>query len=241
MKIVTISDTHNRHEDIIVPDGDIIIFAGDCSGRGNISSIRSFVEWYAKLPHKYKIMVAGNHDWGFEKDPVITERLCIQNNVIYLNDTSIIIDGIKIHGSPVTPKFFDWAFNRSISIADSMTEGAQRKGHGYIGNHWDKIPADTDILITHGPPQHILDITDRGDTTGCPRLLEQISHRLNLKMHVFGHIHEARGIRYFGCAGLDPVLFVNASSLDSSYSPHFDDTFVFDWDKVLKGISQGRD
>ncbi|HLD91667.1 MAG TPA: metallophosphatase domain-containing protein [Patescibacteria group bacterium] len=227
MKIVTISDTHNKHNLIKVPDGDMILFAGDCSGRGTFEEVVKFTEWFGNLPHTYKIFCAGNHDWGFEKYPQSFEDLCKKNNIIYLNNTSIVIEGIKIHGSASTPIFCDWAFNRSRTIEDANKGRAKALGQTFIGDDWDKIPIDTDILITHGPPYGILDETVRGDLCGCELLLDTVM-RNNIKMHVFGHIHEARGTKWEGLC-----LFVNASVLDEYYSPRKEGALVFDWEKVL--------
>lgn len=223
MKIVCFSDTHSRHKEIILPNGDMAMFAGDCSGRGTFKSILNFITWYKQQPHQYKIMIAGNHDWGFQDSPNIVENLCKENGVIYLNDTSVTVEGYKIHGSPVTPKFCNWAFNRSVTIEESMTEDSLARGHEYIGNHWDKIPIDTDILITHGPSSGILDKILEGDSTGCPVLSRHIKNRLNLKLHVFGHIHEARGIETHG-----NTIFVNASCLNRQYQVYQQFPFVIE-------------
>jgi Icc-related predicted phosphoesterase len=236
MKIVTISDTHDKHDEIEIPDGDLLLFAGDCTRRGSFNEVKDFVEWYGKHPHAYKIMVAGNHDFGFQNNPSKFEQLCIDNNIIYLNNTNVIVMGIKIHGSPSTPAFCDWAFNRSRTIEESMSKHSQLLGHYYIGNDWDKIPEDTDILITHGPAYGILDRTYRGDLTGCECLLKHIIDKTNIKMHVFGHIHESRGVIV-----KNTTTFVNTSSLNSRYLPQKDGTFVFDWEHVQYGISYGRD
>ncbi len=243
MKIVTISDTHNKHESIDIPKSDIILFTGDCSGRGNYGEVKRFCQWYGSLKSAFKVMVCGNHDWGFQKDPRRFERLCKDNNIIYLNDTSTVIMGVKIHGSPVTPKFCNWAFNRSTTISDSMDLNSQRLGHSYIGNHWDLIPKDTDILLTHGPPEGVFDVTDRGDTAGCPVLMKKIKNDLNLKIHVFGHIHEGRGVYVDHNINKNKqsLTFVNTSCLTSRYKPQLDKTFVFDWDYVKNGVSVGRD
>lgn len=206
MKIVCISDTHNQHSfinnDILKnEDGaiDTIIHAGDISLRGTRNEISPFLNWYNKLPFKNKILIAGNHDFFFEtgdKD-VLKQMLSYHKGITYLNDSGVEIDGIKFWGSPVQPWFYNWAFNR--------VEEA-------IKPHWDMIPSDTNVLITHGPIKGYLDRTIRGDSTGCPHLRDRILDLTNLKLHVCGHIHEGYG-KYdaFGCQ------LVNASVLDHNY------------------------
>lgn len=207
MKIITISDTHTKHHQIPKKylenkDNSIstIIHAGDISSLGYINEIVEFLDWYSKLPFTNKLFCPGNHDFYFEKasEEEIKTLLSKYPNITYLHDSGIEIDGIKFWGSGVTPWFFDWAFNR---------KGAE------ICQHWDLIPLDTDVLITHGPVKGYLDLTTRGDVTGCPYLLDTISRLTNLKLHVCGHIHEAYGRVEFPDGG----VFINASVLNERY------------------------
>jgi Icc-related predicted phosphoesterase len=203
MKITCISDTHTKHNQIplkYLEGGDMIIHAGDMSSRGWKGEIKPFLDWYSKLPYTHIILIAGNHDFFFEQAPEyeIEALLAEYPEIIYLNDSGIEIEGLKIWGSPVQPWFRNWAFNRVEET---------------IGVHWDLIPLDTHILITHGPVRGYLDMTLEGDLTGCPLLLEKIKELKELKLHVCGHIHEAQG-RYMFADGTE---FVNASVLDRSY------------------------
>lgn len=203
MRITCISDTHNQHNNIpsqYLAEGDCIIHAGDMSGRGTHAEIEEFLAWYNELPYTHKILIAGNHDFFFERasEPIIKATLEKYPNIIYLNDSGVEIEGLKIWGSPVQPWFYSWAFNRM---------GTE------ICKHWDLIPLDTDILITHGPAKGYLDLTLRGDVTGCPYLLEKISELTNLKLFVHGHIHEAYGRVDFPDGG----VFLNASVLNARY------------------------
>lgn len=197
LKIVFISDTHGFHADLNLPTGDMIIHAGDISKRGHLSEVLDFLAWYESLDFKYKIFIAGNHDFFFEESMTEEIERIIPNGIIYLNDTGIDIEGISIWGSPVSPRFFDWAFNRD--------RGA------HIKSHWDLIPNKTDILITHGPPLNILDRTIRGDLVGCEDLTNAVK-RINPRVHVFGHIHEA-----YGVIEQAKTKFINASVLDVKY------------------------
>lgn len=201
LRIVLLSDTHNSNEEIVVPDGDILIHAGDATNLGQVDEITLFADWFGNLPHRYKIFVAGNHDWLFEKRPKFARSLIA--NAIYLQDSFVEIEGLKIYGSPWQPRFFDWAFN--------LNRGAE------LAEKWRLIPHNIDILITHGPPFGILDVTPRGDLAGCEELrkrVEEIAQFGKLKLHVFGHIHLGYGtIEKFG------VKFANASNCDESYMP----------------------
>jgi Icc-related predicted phosphoesterase len=208
MRIVFISDTHNRHKEIKVPDGDLLIHAGDISGRGRVYEITQFMNWIENLPHKHKVMIAGNHDYLAEQHPEEFLEL-VPNNVTYLNDSGTEMEGLKIWGSPVQPWFYDWAFNR-------------QRGEE-IDRHWQLIPEGTDLLITHGPPYGILDRTISGEKVGCEDLRRRVID-IQPKIHVFGHIHEA-----YGQVHEDGVHYINASCLNHQYMPVFD-PIVVDWE-----------
>jgi Icc-related predicted phosphoesterase len=197
LRIVCISDTHFGHQHFKIPEGDILLHAGDLSKRGRVTEISAFNDWLGELPHPHKIIIAGNHDFLFEKEPVIAKSLI--TNAIYLEDSGVEIKGLKFWGSPVSPWFFDWAFNRE-------------RGED-IRKHWEMIPSDTDVLITHGPPLGILDQTIYGKSVGCEELLD-IVQKIQPKIHLFGHIHEAYGTHKAG-----ETLFVNASLMNVEYRP----------------------
>lgn len=205
MRIVCLSDTHNCNDQIEVPDGDILIHAGDATVRGTVFEITQFANWFSSLPHKHKIFVAGNHDWLFETDNALSRSL-LDKSITYLQDSFVEVEGLKIYGSPWQPRFYDWAFN--------LNRGAE------LAEKWKLIPLDTDILITHGPPNGILDEVPRKyfiENTGCEELrkrVETLAEFGNLKLHIFGHIHCGYGQdERFG------VKFVNASNCDEQYEP----------------------
>lgn len=202
MKIVCLSDTHNCNEEITVPDGDILIHSGDATIRGTEYEVEEFLQWYSSLSHKHKIFVAGNHDWLYETDNRFARLLTANFDIKYLQDSFIEIEGLKIYGSPWQPRFYDWAFN--LNRGDELAE------------KWKLIPDDTDILITHGPPNGILDEVPRFygmEKTGCEELIKKIKE-IRPKLHIFGHIHSGYGqTEKFG------VKFVNASTCDEHYEP----------------------
>lgn len=194
MRLVCLSDTHNRHHDIALPDGDILIHAGDCTDGGTRYETQNFLEWFSNQSHEYKILVPGNHDFYFEKH---LHLINIPDNIILLIDEGIEIEKFKFWGSPVTPGIQNWAFNR-----ERGTE---------IKKHWDLIPENTDVLITHTPPYGILDETQHGIKLGC-RELSEILQIVEPKYHLFGHIHHSAGaskrssIHYFNLSNLDERL-----------------------------------
>lgn len=197
MRIVCLSDTHGAHREVEVPQGDLLIHAGDFCAYGYLEELTDFNDWLGELPHPQKIIIAGNHDLCFEKSPVEAEKLI--DKAVYLNDSGFQWGGLSIWGSPITPRFFDFAFNRDRGAA--------------IRQHWDLIPKEIDILITHGPPRGILDETFKGDSAGCDDLKE-ILNSIRPKLHLFGHIHEGYGKMYG-----QGIQFVNASIMNIHYQP----------------------
>ncbi len=197
VKFVAISDTHCRHLNLKLPKGDVLLHAGDISYKGEKKEMADFLQWFGKLNYTYKIFIAGNHDFFFEKAKPADIESMVPKDVIYLNDSGININNISVWGSPVTPWFYNWAFNRYRGAA--------------IKKHWDMIPANTDILITHGPAFEFHDVVVNGTNTGCKDLLHRIKE-LKPKVHVCGHIHEGYGNTLIGA-----TRFINASVLNESY------------------------
>ena len=194
-----ISDTHTKHIRLtnLLP-ADIIIHGGDISSMGYEHEIRDFLKWFSSLEqYKYKIFIAGNHDWLFQRNSALAKSL-IPDNVIYLEDSGVEIDGVYIYGTPVSLPFYNWAF---MKPEDKIIE------------HWKAIPDNTDILITHTPPYGILDYVPSDNVkTGSITLRDEILNRIKPKLSIFGHIHEENGI-----TAIDNTLFVNASSLNDQY------------------------
>lgn len=195
MRICCISDTHGHRID--VPDGDMLIHAGDLTSVGTLREVAAAHAWLASLPHRHKIVIAGNHDFAFERDQV--QARALMTGVTYLQDEQIDVEGFRIYGSPWQPRFFDWAFNKD--------RGAE------LRQVWARIPDDVDILVTHGPPHGILDRIRQGDAVGCEELRTAVQ-RVRPRLHVFGHIHEAYGEQVE-----DGVHHVNASTCTLDYVP----------------------
>jgi Icc-related predicted phosphoesterase len=198
------SDTHQHHHQIEVGYADLVIHAGDFSfdqwGIVEAKGAYNFFHWYAGLPHKHKVLIAGNHDFIMEK-PTST-RHAMPEGITYLEGESVEIDGWKVWGGPWTPRFFDWAFNVDRGEA--------------IKRYWDKIPDDTDILVTHGPPLGVLDNNLHGIPCGCEELRKAVE-RIEPKLHVFGHIHPGSGMETIGWKSGNKTTFVNASVVNERY------------------------
>lgn len=202
MRIVCTSDTHSKHKQVPIPDGDIFIHAGDLTPRGNHNEFISVGNWFKSLEaqFKHRIMIAGNHDWGLHINSRRIREDHFDRKVHYLEDSGIELEGIKFYGSPWVPEFMNWAF---------------MKDDESLARHWDAIPDDTQVLITHGPPYGILDMESEPRRCGSKSLrnrIEALAKLGNLKHHIFGHIHEDYGIQE-----VDGVTFHNVAALNGEY------------------------
>ncbi|KAJ7931276.1 Metallo-dependent phosphatase-like protein, partial [Mycena leptocephala] len=204
-RFVLLSDTHAQR--CSVPDGDVLLHSGDLTQRGTLKELKSTMEWLYSLPHPVKIIIAGNHDSNIHREwyeanweglflhrssdgPESAEAVlgllkgpqAVAANVVYLEDEEykfkVRENGKEwsVYGSPWSPYWGDWAFGY-----------VREDGEALIS----KFPK-SDILLTHGPPRNILDLTNNKDPVGCSALSAGL-HKLKPKLHVFGHIHEARG------------------------------------------------
>ncbi|MFK7809783.1 MAG: metallophosphatase domain-containing protein [Saprospiraceae bacterium] len=197
MNLTLISDTHGFHDGLDLSSGEVLLHTGDVSSRGSLQEVESFLNWFARQNFEHKIFIAGNHDFFFESANADAIQQLIPEGVTYLNDSGITINDVHFWGSPVQPRFFDWAFNKD--------RGAD------IDQHWQLIPDDVDVLLTHGPPHGILDRTVGDQEVGCEMLRKKI-REIKPQLSVFGHIHEGYGMRE-----LEETTFVNASVLDHRY------------------------
>ena len=220
LTLVAFSDTHGHHSKLILPDGDVLIFAGDFMTCGRkLSEVISFGEWFSNQPHKYKILVAGNHDRYFEINLGISLG-CFSPEVRYLQDDYVLIDGFKFWGSPYQPEFCNWAFN--------VPRGTP------IRRHWDMIHPDTDVLITHGPPHGVLDQMSLSWRTGNPgsehlgcEELRKVVDKISPKVHIFGHIHGGHGHdKSLDCYAPKITNFYNVSICNEDYKPEHSPTVI---------------
>jgi len=219
VRIVCVSDTHMHKFE--PPEGDVLIHAGDHTFRGTQIELEEVKEHLDSIKDRYKhiILIAGNHDWLFKRDEQTARD--IFKDYIYLQDSSVIIEGVKIYGSPWQPRFGWWAFN--------LERGQDIKAK------WDMIPEDTDILVTHGPPYGKGDKVYRGvihdemmdqqlseyERVGC-KDLKQAVERIKPKYHIFGHIHSG-----YGTYKNEDTTFINASIVNERYE-NVNTPIVFD-------------
>ncbi|MCK5925845.1 MAG: metallophosphatase domain-containing protein [Methylococcales bacterium] len=203
MQLTFISDTHSYHDTLTLGSGDILIHCGDFTRYGSLQDTKSFAQFMAAQDFTYKIVIAGNHDRCFEnEEKAHAEKILKDHHLIYLNDSGITINHLKIWGSPIQPEYYNWAFNRD--------RGSD------IQKHWQLIPNDTDVLLTHGPVFGRLDLAHRGENVGCEDLLATVQ-KIKPKIHACGHIHEAYGVKE-----KEGTIFVNASSLGIRHSKNID-------------------
>lgn len=215
LKIAAISDSHEQHRKLKLPDADILIYTGDYSYQGTEEVTIDFLKWLDEQEERYKeiIFIAGNHDWIWQRDPIAAKNLLklYAPSVIYLENEEFIIShedrDYKIYGSPITPNFFNWAFMKNRGEA--------------LKEHWAKIPDDVNVLLTHGPAYGILDKVrphpaNLGPHAGCYDLLKRIEELKELRCHFFGHIHDSSGITM-----REKTMFVNASVLNDNYKMTF--------------------
>ncbi|OAQ96718.1 hypothetical protein LLEC1_06356 [Akanthomyces lecanii] len=206
IRVVCISDTHNTRPR--VPDGDVLIHAGDLTENGSFAEVQQELAWLASLPHRFKILVAGNHDVLFDESFLQkypgrcygqkqTKDDLFWGDVIYLQDEMVTLEfsarehesgtqdeqsssrNLTVFGSPWTPKYGISAFQY----------------HPNNHQHWETILGSLaqrpDIMVTHGPPRHHLDRRDFHQA-GCPHLAQEV-RRIRPRLCVFGHIHAAYG------------------------------------------------
>ena len=191
---------------------DIAIFSGDESNSRdpyqNEQESLSFLEWYSVgFKAKQKIFIAGNHSTAIAKG-LITKKQIEKKGIIYLENSSVEIEGLKIWGSPITPTFGDWSFMRDRDKLNKL---------------WQGIPSDSDIVIVHGPPKTVLDLSynrvNELEFCGCSALLKRMLD-IQPKLMCFGHIHNSphgdinQGIRIY-----QDIKFINASCVtDGKFS-----------------------
>jgi len=229
-RIVVISDTHNDHKLIRdIPDGDILIHCGDFSHKNDWknlsekeipSTVIEFNKFIGKFPHKHKIVIAGNHEIGFN-DLSVSQIQIVLSNCTYLQDSAVVIEGVKIYGTP-------WTKSRHMAFSCPSDD---------LVDKWQNIPSDTDILITHLPPFNVFDLAWVGSESskapkdtcpvcdkmhptkshwGCKNLLLR-SMEVKPKVHLFGHVHDCPGY-----VQLEDITFVNAACALTSKAHYFD-------------------
>lgn len=202
MRVVAISDVHNRWAKVPIPACDLLVIAGDMTMMGTEQELGKMDAYLSTMKDGGVIgqvlAIAGNHDWMFQRDPVRARALTPSIDY-YLQDSGAEVGGVKFWGAPWQPWFHDWAFN--------LERGEE------LAEKWALIPGDTDVLVTHGPPHGILDQVQGGPHLGCEDLLDAVV-RVKPEYHIFGHIHDSHGV----VTGVH-TTYVNAAVCDEAYVP----------------------
>ena len=209
MRFVIISDTHGLHQELELPEGDILIHAGDFCGHYGEIDAWDFLEWFSDQDFQHKIFISGNHDFIAADSPEEFESK-IPPGIIYLNDSGVEINGLNFWGSPVQPGLVGWAFGK-------------RRGEE-IKKHWDIIPPDVDVLITHTPPCGILDESTSFQSLGCEQLSERMFF-LSPFVHIFGHVHASYGLEKH-----NGIVYINGSNVETD-GGLVNEPIVFDLDR----------
>ena len=187
MTILHLSDTHGCHHRLRdLPEADVIVHSGDFTMNGSDVEAINFMNWFCELPYTHKIFICGNHDdclYGANIDG-------LDSNVHYLCNSSVEIEGVKFYGVP-------------MFMGDCITDRQTR--------NYERIPSDTDVLITHSPAYGILDYDD-DINYGSEEIMTKLSD-LNLKAHLFGHIHAQHGVKTVG-----KTIFSNGAIMNAGYT-----------------------
>jgi len=200
--MVAFSDTHGRHGSMLLPDGDLLICAGDFTVDGRLEDVSGFLYWLKEQAVRYRhgaILIAGNHECAADPrhrwfDARVRDLLmALRGPVRYLEDDSATVAGYNIYGMPWTPKFNQWAFMEGAGAA--------------MKPRCDDMPRHTDILVTPRPPRGILDAG-----LGCDDLRRSLPNLTKLRLHIFGHVHSGSGVSV-----TDQATHVNAAVLDDAY------------------------
>jgi Icc-related predicted phosphoesterase len=196
MRIVALADTHTQHRSVKVPEGDVLLFAGDGEFR-EPSDLIDFNEWLLELKFKHCIVIAGNHDFFCERYP--NEVKNYLTNATYLKDEQCILpNGMVVWGSPMTKTFLNWAFMESEENLDRY--------------HWNKIPKDISILLVHGPAYKHLDTASPLNIHLGSKTLAKRIEQLRIPYVIHGHIHGGYGIEK-----IKDTTYINCSVLDEGY------------------------
>lgn len=211
MKLVCISDTHNQHGQLHLPAGDVLVCAGDVSNKGTQEELTDFLTWFAAQPHRYKILVGGNHDVALQgRDRFVAP------GVLCLEDAEAMIDGVRFYGAPWRPRPI-WKMVGLDLDASRGRHSAFGVYENEIAEKWAAIPVGIDVLITHVPPIDILDQSwdkqaQRHIHLGCPALFARVQ-AVKPRYHIFGHIHDFNDSFLF-----DGVSYHNVSICDPDYA-----------------------
>ncbi|KAF2876927.1 Metallo-dependent phosphatase-like protein [Massariosphaeria phaeospora] len=210
VKFFIISDTHDA-ELSKFPECDVVLHCGDLTEDGSPESICSALQMLGNVKAELKLAIAGNHEISLDKDYYLSEggseatheraRSLVYgpNSEAAKQGVTFLDEGMheftlksgatfRIYASPWTPKHGASAFQYPTS-EDRYNEGILTSQWAKnVGTETSRIPDNVDSVMTHGPPQYVLDTTEDGHSAGCSHLRRAIS-RVQPRLHCFGHIH----------------------------------------------------
>lgn len=229
MRLVCVGDTHGKT--LPVPDGDVFVHVGDLCRKNDMPELQEQAAWISGLPHRHKIVIAGNHDWPLmhcargrmvctacdarglhECDPASRVAALALFGGAYVEDVALSIDGVKLYATPWQAYYHDWAFN--------LPPGAVMRGV------WNQIPDETDILVTHVPPLGFGDRTPAGERIGDADLAAR-AIAVGPALHVFGHVHHDGG-----AWTEDATVFANVTTWEDARKPT-----VIDFDPATRQVT----
>lgn len=211
-RFLILSDTHGeefRQVATPLPPADVAIHCGDLTEESKIAEFRVSLRLLMEINAPLKLVIAGNHDFTMDVpqfrrkardanpplDPDLVKKEygdfgearklfteALADGIVFLDEGTHqfpLENGalLRVYASPFTPSAGDWGFQFRRS-----------QGHDF------SIDKNTDVVITHGPPRGVLDITDSGQHAGCRDLFAAVA-RSRPRLHCFGHIHEAWGAK----------------------------------------------
>lgn len=206
MRIEHISDTHGFHNQLQLKGADILIHTGDATNYRdqyrNHNEFLNFFSWFREISSNYLLtmFIPGNHDSYIFENESLVKKMFEDVGIEFMHKREVIVDGLKFYGDSIMPRFGDWCY---------MTDRSK------TNKHWEQIPIDTNVLLTHTPPKGILDLSERRDRTlefcGDSALLKRVQKLPELKAHLYGHIHDNNDCKNNGIINRDNVIFSNAS------------------------------
>lgn len=178
MRATFVSDTHGLHARLSVERTDVLVHCGDFSVKGRKNELSRLLDWMAVQPATHRLLVLGNHDRYAREHPDETRSKCDDAGVVWLEKNGVRIDSVHWWGSARMPPF--------------RARGVPAESDPDRHVHWQSMPSDVDVLVTHVPPFGIGDRAFDGTPLGCVDLRHAVLEKAP-KIHVFGHIHESHG------------------------------------------------
>lgn len=225
VRVVCIADTHNEHETLRLPEGDVLVHAGDClteSGRRHVERrsdktivrvkpegealFARFAAWLGAQPHAHKVLIGGNHDLVLQGlgharvQQILDASATVGAPPVYLEHTAATVGGLRFFGSP-------YAYYGSHNDAFLDPRGAD----------FGRLPASVDVVVTHMPCV----LPDRGGRTAEAQPgLGAALRRCGAQLHVSGHCHWAHGLHRSAEGGGVPCVVASVCDSHWEMNPH---------------------